>query len=274
MGEELGSLPAPLGGALERVGDGLGDGAGQAADDLEDPWPLAGRELEGAADDEQEGDDHGDSAGGGAQQEAEPQSHEGDDGEDQARAPDVTGVVRVGEGAGVLTDEGLGDRPGQEHGQASQEEGDDGQDHCLGRQELSALGDGGQGGTDLTGGVLPGDDEGSQDRDHDLPECQALSDEVLGRVLVLLGLSEGGGEAGAEQNGQGDGDEGGDPGRAQGPELDPLGVHGAQEGLAALDAGARWTRCGACGGGPDGVAHRCGAGWGGGGVCGGVGTHG
>ena len=31
MGEELGSLPAPLGGALERVGDGLGDGAGQAA---------------------------------------------------------------------------------------------------------------------------------------------------------------------------------------------------------------------------------------------------
>ena len=174
----------------------------------------------------------------------------------------------------MLADEGLGDRPGQEHGHRPQEEGDDGQDHCLGHQELPALGDGGQRGADLSGGVLPGDDEGSQDRDHDLPECQALSDEVLRRVLVLLGSSEDGGEAGAEQNGQGDGDEGGDPGRAQGPELDPLGVHGAQEGLAALDAGARWARCGPCGGGPDGVAHRCGADWGGGGVCGAVSTHG
>ena len=90
----------------------------------------------------------------------------------------------------------------------------------------------------------------------------------------MLGLSEGGGEAGAEQDGQGDGDEGGDPRRAQGPELDPLRTHGAQEGLTALDAWAGWARDGACGGGPDGGARR-GLGCGGGrGVCWNVGTHG
>jgi len=150
-------------------------------------------------------------------------------------------IVLLGVGNILLTDEGLGDRPGQEDGQASQEEGDDGQDHCLGHQELPAPGGGGEGGTDLSRGVLPGDDEGSQDRDHDLPECQALSDEVLRRVLVLLSPSEDGGEAGAEQNGQGDGDEGGDPCRSQCPELDPLRVHGAQEGLAALNARAGWV---------------------------------
>ena len=212
MAEELCALPTPLGGALERVGDGLGDGAGQAADDLVDPLPLAGRDLERRGDDEQDGDDHGDGAGGGTQQEADAQGHEGDADEDQTRAPDVAGVVRVGQGAGVLAEEGLGDRPGQEDGHRSQNEGDDRENHGLGHQEPSASGGGGQGGADLPGGVLAGDDEGSQDRDDDLPEVQTCGDGFLGRVLVLLGLSESGGEAGAEQDGQCDGDEGRDPG--------------------------------------------------------------
>ena len=150
----------------------------------------------------------------------------------------MAGVVRVGQGAGVLAEEGLGDRPGQEDGQAPQEEGDDGQDHGLGQQESPAVGDGGQGGSDLTGGVLPGDDEGSQDRDDDLAEVQAGGDHVLGRLLALLLLPGRDGDTGAEQDGQGDGDEGGDPGRAQGPELDPLRAYGAQDGLTAFDAKA------------------------------------
>ena len=108
------------------------------------------------------------------------------------------------------------------------------------------MGRGGEGGSDLPGGVLGGDNEDAEDADGELGEEQTAEAErgrvepqPLRRVEVVPAVHLGGGDQGAEADGEADGGEQRPDRRADRPHLGPLGADVGTEHLRRRSAPRR-----------------------------------
>src|SRR5581483_4111256 len=237
----------------ERV-DGLTGGHRQVAADV--VLPVLGQGGHEGGEDQQQAEQRRDCAGGRAEDEAEPEAHQADDGQVGGGADDRPPYPRGPECHPMRAEHR---HPGQKRGQRGRQadgEGDRGEGHGLGPQDRQPPGDRRQGGPDHPVGVLAGGEQDAEDADgqlaeeHDAEEvlCQGAGGPVEGVEVDPTAVHGPAGDHGQPDHTQ-DGEDQGDDGGAQAAELDPLRAQhpGPADRLDVDRPGERRFRCGGTG---------------------------